>query len=223
MSHDIRIKRKDGTVLQCRKQNPKGTRQKESSDYDSLVESISSLANSMMAIYRQSYDVLLPIVDDICQRKESVTQNELEHCFDYLLNISCTDFGKKLFDRVCVTFKSKYPDSVEFYVKENESLYGNDAADDDAMQSDITGTHMKCGQNFRPQETCRGVGASPKTSRKKKSNALRSKESSLETGLRSEGGTGTEGEDVKGDVITWVEMSRITSGTYLGPKNLTRG
>ena len=189
-------------MIPSRKQKPNGARRMKSSDYDLLVESISSLADSMMAIYRQSYDALLPIVDDICQRKESVTQNELEHCFDYLLNISCTDFGKKLFDRVCVTFKSKYPDSVEFYVKENESLYGNDAADDDAMQSDITGTHMKCGQNFRPQETCRGVGASPKTSRKKKSNALRSKESSLETGLRSEGGTGTEGEDVKGDVIT---------------------
>ena len=115
---------RNNSMIPSRKQNPKGTRQKESSDYDSLVESISSLANSMMAIYRQSYDVLLPIVDDICQRKESVTQNELEHCFDYLLNISCTDFGKRLFDRVCVTFKSKYPDSVEFYVKENESLYG---------------------------------------------------------------------------------------------------
>lgn len=192
---------RNNPMIHSRKQNPKGARRKKSSDYDLLVESISSLANSMMAIYRQSYDALLPIVDDICQRKESVTQNELDHCFDYLLNISCTDFGKKLFDRVCVTFKSKYPDSVEFYVKENESLYGDDAADGDAMQSDITGTHMECGRNFRPQETCRGVGASPKTSRKKKSNALRSKESALEKGLRSEVGTGTEGEDVKGDVI----------------------
>ena len=106
------------------KQNPKGVRRKKSSDFDLLVENISSLADSLMAMYRQSYNVLLPIVDDICQRKESVTQNELDHCFDYLLNISCTDFGKRLFDRVCVTFKSKYPDSVEFYVKENESLYG---------------------------------------------------------------------------------------------------
>ena len=61
--------------------------------------------------------------------------------------------------------------------------------------------NMKCGRNFRPQETCRGVGVGPKTSRKKKSNALRSKESALEKGLRSEVGTGTEGEDVKGDVI----------------------
>ena len=107
-----------------RKKNQKGARRKKSSDFDLLVENISSLADSLMAMYRQSYNVLRPIVDDICQRKESVTQNELDHCFDYLLNISCTDFGKRLFDRVCVTFKSKYPDSVEFYVKENESLYG---------------------------------------------------------------------------------------------------
>ena len=62
--------------------------------------------------------------------------------------------------------------------------------------------NMKCGRNFRPQETCRGVGASPKTLQGKRLNALRSKESSLEKGLRSEGETETEGEDVKGDVIT---------------------
>ena len=79
----------------------------------------------------------------------------------------------------------------------------------------ITGAHLKspiatssvtlnvmCGRNFRPQETCRGVGARPETSRGKRLNALRSKESSLEKGLRSEGETETEGEDVKGDVIT---------------------
>ena len=62
--------------------------------------------------------------------------------------------------------------------------------------------NVKCGRNFRPQETCSGVGASPKPSRIKRSKALRSKESSLEKGLRSEGETETEGEDVKGDVIT---------------------
>ena len=202
-------------MIPSRKQKPKGARRMKSSDYDLLVESISSLADSLMAIYRQSYDALLPIVDDICQRKESVTQNELDHCFDYLLNISCTDFGKKLFDRVCVTFKSKYPDSVEFYVKENESLYGDDAADNDAMQSDTTGVDLKspiatssvtlykeCRRNFRPQKSRHGVGASPKASRKKKLNALGSKKSSLEKGLRSEGKARIKGEDVKGDVVT---------------------
>ena len=173
-----------------REKNPKGARRKKSSDYDLLVESISSLADSLMAIYRQSYDALLPIVDDICQRKESVTQNELDLCFDCLLNISCTDFGKKLFDRVCVTFKSMYPDSVEFYVKENESLYGDDAAEDGAMQSDTTGANLKspiatssatlykeCGRNFRPKKSRRGAEPGTKTSREKESKALRSNNS----------------------------------------------
>ncbi len=206
---------RENSMIPSRKQTRKGTRRKKSSDYELLVESISSLADSLMAIYKQSYDTLLPIVNDICQRKESVTQDELEHCFDYLLNISCTDFGKKLFDRVCVTFKSKYPDSVEFYIKENESLYGDDAVDDDAMQSDMTDAvlkspiatssvtlNVKCGRKFRPQKSSRGVETSQKTSREKKSNALRSKIASLEKGIRSECETGTEGADVKGDVIT---------------------
>ena len=165
-----------------RKQNHKSTRCKKSSDFDLLVENISRLADSMMAMYRQSYDALRPIVDDMCNRKECVTQNELEHCFDYLLNISCMDFGKKLFDRLCVTFKSKYPDSVEFYIKENESLYGDGAADDDAMQSDTTNAPTQ------------------KTSRKKMPRALRSKKSTLEKGLRSKGETSTKDENVKGDV-----------------------
>jgi len=62
--------------------------------------------------------------------------------------------------------------------------------------------NVKCGRNFRPREACRRVGASPKPSRIKRSNALKSKESSLEKGLRSKGKTETEGEYVKGDVIT---------------------
>ena len=108
------VGRKESVMKSSRKQNPKGVRRKKSSDFDLLVENISSLADSLMAMYRQSYNVLLPMVDDIGQRKESVTQNELDHCFDYLLKISCTDFGNRLFDRVCVTCKSKYPYSVEF-------------------------------------------------------------------------------------------------------------
>ena len=149
--------RKESVMKSSRKQNPKGVRRKKSSDFDLLVENISSLADSLMAMYRQSYNVLRPIVDDICQRKESVTQNELEHCFDCLLNISCTDFGKRLFDRLCVTFKSKYPDSVDFYVKEDESLYGDGTVDDDAMQPETTD---------EPRQT---------PSRKKKSCALKPK------------------------------------------------
>ena len=86
--------RKESVMKPSRKQNPKGVRRKKASDFDLLVESISSLADSLMAMYRQSYDVLRPIVDDMCQRKECVTQKELDHCFDYLLNISCTDFGR---------------------------------------------------------------------------------------------------------------------------------
>ena len=179
--HIPHVGRKESVMKSSRKQNPKGARRKKSSDFDLLVENISSLADSLMAMYRQSYNVLLPIVDDMCQRKESVTQNELDHCFDYLLNISCTDFGKRLFDRVCVTFKSKYPDSVEFYVKEDESLYGDGKADDDAMQSETTG---------KPRQT---------PSRKTKSCALKPKKSSLGKVFRSEGKTGTKDENEKGD------------------------
>ena len=83
-----------------------------------------------------------------------------------------------------MTFKSKYPDSVEFYIKENESLYGDDATDDDAMQSDTADA---------PNQ---------KTSRKKKSSASRSKKSSLDKGLRSKGETCSKDENAKGDVAT---------------------
>ena len=88
----------------------------------SLFGDISGLADSLMALYKQSYDVLLPLVDDMCRRKETVTQDELDHCFDSVSEIACTDFGKSLFDKLCATFKSKYPESVDFYVKEHEKL-----------------------------------------------------------------------------------------------------
>ena len=96
----------------------------------SLLDDISGVADSLMALYKQSYDILQPVVDDMCLRKGTVTQDELDHCFDSVSEIACTDFGKKLFDRLCVAFKSKYPESVNFYIKEYEKLCGEEDGDD---------------------------------------------------------------------------------------------
>ena len=96
----------------------------------SLLDDISGVADSLMALYKQSYDILQPVVDDMCLRKGTVNQDELDHCFDSVSEIACTDFGKKLFDRLCVAFKSKYPESVNFYIKEYEKLCGEEDGDD---------------------------------------------------------------------------------------------
>ena len=103
----------------------------------SLLDDISGLADSLKALYKQSYDILLPVVDDMCRRKETVTQDELDHCFDSVSEIACTDFGKKLFDRLCAAFKSKYPESVNFYTKDYEKLYGDGEEDDDDKVSKV--------------------------------------------------------------------------------------
>ena len=56
----------------------------------------------------------------------AASEHELEHCFDHVLDISCTDYGLKFFNKLCKTFKARYPVCVTEYIKIQKELYGDD-------------------------------------------------------------------------------------------------
>ena len=102
-------------------------------DQDPAFREILELAKSLHAIHRQAYNLIRPLVNDACKNPQTVSEHELEQLFDQVLNISCTDFGMKLFKKLCDTFKSRYPECVEDYIKFNDELYGDDeTVSDDA-------------------------------------------------------------------------------------------
>ena len=93
---------------------------------DPAFEHILELARSLQAIYKQSYELQRPIVDDMCANVDNVSEHELEHCFDHVLDISCTDYGMKLFNKLCRAFEARYPVCVTEYIKIQKELYGDD-------------------------------------------------------------------------------------------------
>ena len=97
--------------------------------YEKLVADISEMAKSLSGLYEQSCAILKPIVDEACRNPSTYSENELEHLFDQLLNVSCCRKGKRLFDRLCKRFMPIYPDTVRFYIDYDKEMYGgeNDA------------------------------------------------------------------------------------------------
>ena len=116
-------------MRQVKKQQERKTRKKVSKKVDEMAEApafrvIVELAKSLQAVYRQSYELIRPIVNDACKNPQTVDEDELEHLFDQVLNISCTDYGMRLFTKLCNVFRSRYPECVAEYIKINDELYG---------------------------------------------------------------------------------------------------
>ena len=93
---------------------------------DPAFEHILELVKSLQAIYKQSYALERPIVDDLCANADNVSERELEQCFDRVLDISCSDCGMKLFNKLCRAFKARYPFCVMEYIKIQKEVYGDD-------------------------------------------------------------------------------------------------
>jgi len=118
-------------MAQVKKKKKRTTRKTTAKNVADIVEdpafrTIVELAKSLQAVYRQSYELIRPVVNDACKNPQTVDEDTLEHLFDQLLNISCTDYGMRLFTKLCDAFRSRYPKCVADYIKFNNELYGED-------------------------------------------------------------------------------------------------
>lgn len=114
------------------KKREKGTKNGADIAEDPAFRAIVELAKSLQAICRQSYELMRPIVNDACKNPQTVDEDELAHLFDQVLNIGCTDYGMRLFTKLCNAFRSRYPECVADYIKINDDLYGDDNISDAA-------------------------------------------------------------------------------------------
>ena len=79
---------------------------------------------------KKAYEVYLPLVDDVCSR--SVSENELSHLLDYLLDFACDEKILELYKRVCRRYLYIYPGCIKSYIEaywemwEEEDSYSAD-------------------------------------------------------------------------------------------------
>lgn len=63
-------------------------------------------------IRQQAYEIYLPIVEELCNRE--VSEEELSHCLDYLLDFADDASMLELYKKLCRRFVYTYPGCINF-------------------------------------------------------------------------------------------------------------
>ncbi len=89
-----------------------------------MEESIYQIAEKISKIYQDAYDVYLPLVEDMCSRE--VSEDELSHLLDYLLNFAGDEKISGLYKKVCRRYWYVYPGCIKFYIEAYREMWENE-------------------------------------------------------------------------------------------------
>lgn len=64
-----------------------------------MDERIYQIVEQIVEIHQKDYEFYLPLVEDVCSR--TVSEAELSHLLDYLLDLACDEKILELYKRVC--------------------------------------------------------------------------------------------------------------------------
>lgn len=91
-------------------------------------QEIKALAESIAILYKESYMIYKPIVDEICSGRK-VESKELENVLDGLVSMCMSDEMLSLFKRVCRRFYNQYPEIITDYVLFYKEMYEEEGDD----------------------------------------------------------------------------------------------
>ena len=80
-----------------------------------MDERIYQIAVQIVEIHPKAYEVYLPLVEDVCSR--IVSEDELSHLLDYVLDFTCDEKILGLYKRVCRRYLYIYPSCVQGYIE----------------------------------------------------------------------------------------------------------
>lgn len=86
-----------------------------------MDEKIFWLAEQIVQIRQKAYEVSLPLVDDVCSR--TVSEDELSHLLDYLLDFACDEKILELYKRVCRRYVYIYPGCIRLYIEAYQEMW----------------------------------------------------------------------------------------------------
>lgn len=76
-----------------------------------MDERIYQIAEQMAQFHQKAYEVYLPLVENVCNRE--VSERELSHLLDYLLDFVCDEKILGLYKRVCRRYLYTYPSCIK--------------------------------------------------------------------------------------------------------------
>lgn len=80
-----------------------------------MDESVFCMAENINELHRRAYAVYLPVVKNICSRE--VSEGELEHILDHLLDFTCEKKMLDLYKKVCRKYLCIYQNCIKFYIE----------------------------------------------------------------------------------------------------------
>ena len=86
-----------------------------------MDEKIFWLAEQIVQIRQKAYEVSLPLVDDVCSR--TVSEDELSHLLDYLLDFACDEKILGLYKKLCRKYLYVYPRCIKFYIEAYREMW----------------------------------------------------------------------------------------------------
>ncbi len=87
-----------------------------------MDEKICQIAEQIAQLHQKAYKVYLPLVEDVCNR--SVSEEELSHLLDYLLDFACDEKIPELYKRVCRRYLYIYPGCIKTYIEAYREMWG---------------------------------------------------------------------------------------------------
>ena len=89
-----------------------------------MDENIYRIAGQIIKLHQKAYEVYLPSVEDVCSR--TVSEDELSHLLDYLLDFACDEKMLGLYKKVCRRYLYVYPDCIKFYIEAYREMWGEE-------------------------------------------------------------------------------------------------
>lgn len=80
-----------------------------------MDKNIYQIAEQILQLHQKAYEIYLPLVEDVCSR--TVSEEELSHLLDDLLNFACDEKILRLYKRVCRYYFDVYPSCIRDYIE----------------------------------------------------------------------------------------------------------
>ena len=97
-----------------------------------MDENIYQIAEQIVQLHQKAYEVYFPLVEDVCSR--TVSEDELSHLLDYLLDFACDEKILGLYKWVCRKYLDVYPGCIRNYIEAYREMW----EDEDSYSVDFS-------------------------------------------------------------------------------------
>lgn len=93
---------------------------------------IYQIAEQIVEIHQKAYEFYLPLVEGVCSR--IVSEDELSHLLDYLLDFACGEKILGLYKKVCRKYLYVYPRCIKSYIEAYREMWEDEG---ECLENDL--------------------------------------------------------------------------------------